>query len=71
MVSGSRNITVTLEDKKQYTATVLGIDRRSDLAILKIKADRKLPFVHLGDSDKLVVGQKVLAIGNPFGSRAR
>jgi len=67
VVSGSRNITVTLEDKKQYTATVLGIDRRSDLAILKIKADRKLPFVHLGDSDKLVVGQKVLAIGNPFG----
>ena len=67
VVSGSRNITVTLEDKKQYSATVLGIDRRSDLAILKIKADRKLPFVHLGDSDKLVVGQKVLAIGNPFG----
>ena len=57
VVSGSRNITVTLEDKKQYSATVLGIDRRSDLAILKIKADRKLPFVHLGDSDKLVVGQ--------------
>jgi len=67
VVSGSRNVTVTLSDKKQYPATVLGIDRRSDLAILKIRADRKLPFVRLGDSDTLVVGQKVLAIGNPFG----
>src|SRR3984957_9942391 len=67
VVSGSRNITVTLSDKKQYRATVLGIDRRSDLALIKIKADRKLPFVRLGDSDALVVGQKVLAIGNPFG----
>jgi S1-C subfamily serine protease len=66
VVSGSRNITVTLADKSHYQATVLGIDRRSDLAILKIQADRKLPIVHLGDSDALVVGQKVLAIGNPF-----
>src|SRR5579862_6447109 len=67
VVSGSRNVTVTLSDKKQYPATVVGIDRRSDLAILRIHADRKLPFVRLGDSDNLVVGQKVLAIGNPFG----
>lgn len=67
VISGSKNITVTLSDKKQYPATVLGIDRRSDLALIKIKANRKLPFVHLGDSDTLVVGQKVLAIGNPFG----
>jgi S1-C subfamily serine protease len=67
VVSGSRNVTVTLSDKKQYPATVVGIDRRSDLAILKIKADRKLPFVRLGNSDNVVVGQKVLAIGNPFG----
>ncbi len=67
VITGSRNITVTLSDKKQYPATVLGIDRRSDLALIKIKANRKLPFVHLGDSEHLVVGQKVLAIGNPFG----
>jgi len=67
VISGSRNITVTLSDKKQYPATVLGIDRRSDFAILKINAGRKLPYVHLGNSDNLVVGQKVLAIGNPFG----
>jgi putative serine protease PepD len=67
VVSGSRNITVTLSDTKQYPATVLGIDRRSDLAILRIHANRKLPIVRLGNSDTLVVGQKVLAIGNPFG----
>ena len=58
---------MTLWDKKTYKATVAGIDRRGDMAILHIKADRKLPFVHLGNSDDVVVGQKVLAIGNPFG----
>jgi putative serine protease PepD len=69
VISGSRNITVTLSDsdQKQYPATVLGIDRRSDFALLHINAGRKLPFVHLGDSDHIEVGQKVLAIGNPFG----
>src|ERR1700689_2865974 len=67
VVSGSRNITVTLSDKTHYQATVVGLDRRNDLAILRIHADRKLPFVRLGNSDTLVVGQKVLAIGNPFG----
>jgi putative serine protease PepD len=68
VISGSRNVTVTLSgtDKKQYTATVLGIDRRNDLAILKINAGRKLPFLRLGNSDGIQVGQKVLAIGNPF-----
>ncbi len=67
VVSGSQNITVTLWDKRHYRATVLGIDRRNDLALLKISAGGKLPIVHLGNSDNLVVGQKVLAIGNPFG----
>lgn len=67
VISGSRNITVTLSDQSHYQATVLGVDRRNDLAILKIHADKKLPIVHLGNSDDLVVGQKVLAIGNPFG----
>jgi len=67
VITGSRNITVTLSDKKQYPATVLGLDRRSDFALLQIHAGRELPFVRLGNSDNLVVGQKVLAIGNPFG----
>jgi S1-C subfamily serine protease len=69
VISGSRNVTVTLSDDKhsQFKATILGTDRRNDLALLQIKADHKLPFVHLGDSDHIQVGQKVLAIGNPFG----
>jgi S1-C subfamily serine protease len=46
---------------------VLGFRRRDDLALLKIDAGRKLPYVRLGDSENLEVGQKVLAIGNPFG----
>lgn len=67
VIAGSKNITVTTSDQKTYKATVAGVDRRSDLAILHITADKKLPHVTLGNSDDLVVGQKVLAIGNPFG----
>ena len=66
VIAGSKQVQVTLSDQKQYDATVLGIDSRDDLAILKIDAGHKLPFLPLGDSDKLQVGQKVLAIGNPF-----
>ncbi len=68
VVTGSQQLTVTLAgDKKQYKARVLGTDPRNDLALVKIQADRPLPFLKLGDSDGLQVGQKVLAIGNPFG----
>jgi len=68
VVSGSAQLTVTLTgDKKQYKAKILGTDPRNDLALVKIQADHPLPFLKLGDSDGLQVGQKVLAIGNPFG----
>ena len=67
VVNGSQSLTVTLADKKQYKAKVIGTDPRNDLALIEIKAGRKLPFLRLGDSDNLQVGQKVLAIGNPFG----
>ncbi|MGA2133026.1 MAG: trypsin-like peptidase domain-containing protein [Bryobacteraceae bacterium] len=68
VVSGSAQLTVTLAgDKKQYKARVLGTDPRNDLALVKIQAEHALPFLKLGDSDNLQVGQKVLAIGNPFG----
>lgn len=67
VVQGAAQLTVTLADKKVYRARVLGIDSHNDLALVKIEAGRKLPTLHLGDSDNLVVGQKVLAIGNPFG----
>src|SRR5665811_1627393 len=66
VAGGSAQLTVTLSDKKVYKARVLGYDPRNDLALIKIDAGRKLPTIRLGDSDRLVVGQKVLAIGNPF-----
>jgi S1-C subfamily serine protease len=68
VVNGTAQLTVTLAtDKKQYKARILFQDSRSDIALIKIDAGRKLPALRLGDSDALVVGQKVLAIGNPFG----
>jgi S1-C subfamily serine protease len=67
VVNGARELTVTLADKKIYKAKVLVTDARVDLALIKIDAAGKLPALTLGNSDGLVVGQKVLAIGNPFG----
>ena len=66
VAGGGAQLTVTLSDKKVYKARVLGFDPRNDLALIKIDVGRKLPTLRLGDSDHLVVGQKVLAIGNPF-----
>ncbi len=67
VVRGTAQLTVTLADKKSFKARILGTDQRNDLALIKIDAGRKLPSLKLGDSDHLIVGQKVLAIGNPFG----
>ena len=66
VVSGSAQLTVTTSDKKRYRARILGTDARNDLALIKVEG-AKMPSVKLGDSDGVVVGQKVLAIGNPFG----
>jgi S1-C subfamily serine protease len=66
VVSGTAELTVTLADKKVYKAKVLATDPRNDLALIRIDTGRKLPSLPLGNSDTLVVGQKVLAIGNPF-----
>ncbi|HEX8383069.1 MAG TPA: trypsin-like peptidase domain-containing protein, partial [Sphingomonas sp.] len=60
------SITVTLPDRKEYTARVVGRDAESDLALLKINATG-LPFVRFGDSARTRVGDWVVAIGNPFG----
>jgi S1-C subfamily serine protease len=67
VVQGAATLTVKLADQKEYKARILGRDPRSDLALIKIDAPGKLPALHLGESDSIVVGQKVLAIGNPFG----
>ncbi|MBL8211046.1 MAG: trypsin-like peptidase domain-containing protein [Bryobacterales bacterium] len=68
VVSGrAPEVMVTMADKTRYKATILARDPSNDLALIKIVPKGKLPFLRLGDSDPLQVGQKVLAIGNPFG----
>jgi S1-C subfamily serine protease len=66
VIQGAKRILVTLGDKTVLQAKVIGADPSVDVAVIKIEA-KKTPFVTLGDSSKLIVGQKVLAIGNPFG----
>ncbi len=64
---GAPQIQVTLADQSRHEAEVLVRDPMNDLALIRINAGRKLPYLRLGDSDSIQVGQKVLAIGNPFG----
>ncbi len=67
VIEGATKLTVSFGGDKAYPATVVGGDPDTDLAVIKIDPPPGLTVVPLGDSDKLVVGQKVLAIGNPFG----
>ncbi|MGX5848709.1 DegQ family serine endoprotease [Mesorhizobium sp. PL10] len=67
VVDGATSIKVTLDDGTELPAKLVGHDAKNDLAVLKIKADKPLPTVKWGDSDKLMPGDQVLAIGNPFG----
>lgn len=68
VIDGSDQITVVLADRREFEATLLGSDERTDLAILRIDArGEALPYLTLGNSDELEVGDLVLAIGNPFG----
>ncbi|MFZ1570192.1 MAG: DegQ family serine endoprotease [Thiolinea sp.] len=66
VIDNASKIKVTLNDKRELTAKVIGKDKYSDIALLKVEATG-LPMVNLGDSDKLEVGQWVVAIGAPFG----
>jgi serine protease Do len=66
VVNGASEVTVRLTDRREYTAKVIGVDTRSDIAIVKIPA-KDLPTVRIGDSRTLRVGEWVLAIGAPFG----
>src|SRR5690606_38579669 len=66
-VSGTSELIVTTADKKKHKAQVLDRDPANDLALIKIDPSGNLPHLSMGDSENLQVGQKVLAIGNPFG----
>jgi putative serine protease PepD len=68
VVAGAQRVTVKLNGDKTYTAQVIGTDPDTDLAVIKIDAPREqLTVIPMEDSERLAVGQKVLAIGNPFG----
>jgi serine protease Do len=67
VVRQADKIMVRLADKSQFVAKVVGRDEATDIALIKISAKRRLPTVRLGDSDKIKVGEWVIAIGNPGG----
>jgi Do/DeqQ family serine protease len=68
VIEGADEITAVLHDRREFEAEILVTDNKTDLALLKLKANgEKLPFLDLRDSDDLEVGDLVLAIGNPFG----
>lgn len=66
VIRGADEIKVTLLDKREFKGKVIGTDPKTDLAVVKIDA-KDLPYIELGDSDKLKVGELVIAIGNPYG----
>jgi len=66
VVDGADEVYVNLTDKREFKARVIGIDKRTDVAVVKIEGTR-LPWLPIGDSDKIKVGQWVVAIGSPFG----
>jgi serine protease Do len=67
VVANASKITVKLTDRREFEGKVVGVDERTDVAVIKISAKGNLPVVRIGDSSKLRPGQWVLAIGSPFG----
>jgi Do/DeqQ family serine protease len=67
VIKGADQITVVTADRREYEAKVLLRDPRTDLAVLRVKADQPFTALEFGDADKLEVGDLVLAVGNPFG----
>jgi S1-C subfamily serine protease len=67
VVSRATEIKVMTADRQEFQARILGTDPRSDLAVLEVEVDEPLPEIPMGDSDDLMIGETVIAIGNPFG----
>ena len=65
VVEDATEVVVSLSDRREYTAEIIGVDQLSDLAVLKVKG-KDLPIVNVGNSDQLKVGDWVIAIGSPF-----
>src|SRR5260221_8815388 len=67
VVGEAAKVEIILQDNSKYTARIVGRDPRTDIAVLKIKADKPLPYVPFGNSNAAEVGDWVIAVGNPFG----
>ena len=67
VVENADEVTVTLLDKEEFKAKVIGNDAKTDIALIKIDPGKKVPYVALGESSRLEIGEWVIAIGNPFG----
>ena len=67
VVEKATTISVALNDKREFEATIVGMDPDSDLAVLKIISEQPLPAIQMGNSDDIMIGESVIAIGNPFG----
>ncbi len=67
VAGNAEEITVTLSDGRQFQAELIGSDLVSDIALLKIEADGNFPYVPLGNSDDVIIGEWVVTLGNPFG----
>ena len=67
VVEGAKKVQVRLSDRRVTEADVVGSDSMTDIAVLKIKADKPLPYVSFGDSNAAQIGDWVVAVGNPFG----
>jgi len=67
VIERSGNIKVVLEDEREFEAKIVGSDPDSDLAVLQIDSPTRLPSIEMGSSDDLMIGETVIAIGNPFG----
>lgn len=66
VIEDASEITISLNDRREFKAKLIGSDKKSDVAVLKIKSDRDLPFLNLGNSDEARVGDWVVAIGSPY-----
>ncbi len=67
LIERTGTISVTLMDEREFKATIIGSDPDSDLAVLRVDSRERLPSVEMGNSDDLLIGETVIAIGNPFG----
>ena len=67
VIGDASKVEVTLQDNEKYTAKIIGRDPKTDIAVLRIKTDKPLPYVTFGDSSAAQVGDWVMAVGNPFG----